>query len=424
MLNDKKVSGAWVIHHTNKIQQVSYQPDFEVTALSGKAGLLLSALSASDEESTLKHERVNALAAATNINRLELNSLLQILKDRDLIDSSKSDKEVVVLGVTSSSALEHTSDIFFSNNPRPIEQAALALSELASERPYEKNEAIETLGDTFHLNGDDKQQLFKSAEDIGFVDVERVDSQNTLLFNGNLFRKDDTFKIKRILDSLSQADQSKIIELNSLLERSACIDNELAKRVLGEQLYSKVMAVGLYDLNIVSNEIDESGFLTKPSAFSKYSTSNVDDAFDLVKAFISSLTFGMTKSSHARGQITMVERLLEKLVNGGVVGPAPAIAHDYKILEYRNVVKVEEKEVSTRYGSKKGPCMRLLKRDVGVLALEAIKKCDVSEESLDNFPSASISKYKSPEINRQGIRKKQVIDNPKATNDILMMLRR
>lgn len=423
-MNNKKTSGAWVIHHTNKIQQVSHQPEFEVTSLSGKAGLLLSALSASDEESTLKQERVNALAAATNINRLELKTLLQLLKDKDLIDYTQDNTEYVVLGVTSSSALQHTSDIFESNEPTPIERASLDLSELVSERPYDKNEAIETLGDKYHLNGTDKYQLFKSAEDIGFIDVERVDKQNTLLFNGNLFRKDDTLKIKRILDSLSSAEESKIIELNSLLERNACIDNELAERILGKPLYSKVMAVGLYDLNIVSNEREESGFITKPSAFSKYSTSNVDDAFDLVKAFVSSLTYGMTKSSHQRGQITMIEDLLKKLVNGGSVGPAQAIANDYKILEYRNVVKVEIKKVNTYYGPRTGPCMRLLKREVGVLALEAIKNCDVSEESLDNFPSASISKYRAPEINRQEIRKKQVVDNAKSTNDILMMLRR
>lgn len=44
----------------------------------------------------------------------------------------------------------------------------------------------------------------------------------------------------------------------------------------------------------------EVGFLTKPSSFSKYSSSDVDDAFDLAKAFVSSLTYGMTKSSHSK----------------------------------------------------------------------------------------------------------------------------
>ncbi|RWX53512.1 hypothetical protein EDI28_21580 [Photobacterium chitinilyticum] len=394
---------------------------FSSTETAGKAGTLLSALSASHEESKLPFDRVDVLARASNINRLEIKPLLEILRSRDLVDFSS--KEVAVLGVTSTTALQHTSDIFDVEEPSGLEQASLELAELASEKPYEKEEIIEILGDEHHLDGDDKKQLFKSAEDIGFVEVEHVDSKYTLLFNGNLFKKDETAKINKILESLSSAEQSKLIEVNCMLDKNACIEQEVVENILGRALFSKVMSVGVYDLNVVSNEKEDSGYITKPSAFSKYSTSNVEDAFDLVKAFVSSLTYGMTKSSHARGQITMVEKLLQKLVDGKYVGPAHAIASDYKILEYKNVVKIDERWNDTFYGRRYGYCMRLLKTEVGELALQAIRNCDVSAESLENFPSASITKYLSPEINRTTIRKKQIRDNKKSTNDMLMILR-
>lgn len=159
--------------------------------------------------------------------------------------------------------------------------------------------------------------------------------------------------------------------------------------------------------------------MTLPSAFSKFSNSMIDDAFDLAKAFISSITYGMTKSSYARGQIQMVDALLSALVRGEKVGPVQAIAEDYKVLEFKGVVQVS-------YGEKKGrsgPMLKLLKKEVGELALQAIRQGDVSEHSLTALPSAAVTKFNGPEYNRENIRKKQVLQNPATTNDMLSILR-
>ncbi len=43
---DKKTKGSWLIHHTNKLQSVTNQSGYEKTYLAGKAGILLSAISA------------------------------------------------------------------------------------------------------------------------------------------------------------------------------------------------------------------------------------------------------------------------------------------------------------------------------------------------------------------------------------------
>jgi hypothetical protein len=194
----------------------------------------------------------------------------------------------------------------------------------------------------------------------------------------------------------------------------------MAKRVLGESLFSKVCSVGLYDINAVCNNTEEVGFITLPSAFSKYSNAQVDDAFDLAKAFVSSITYGMTKSQYERGQIRMVEALLQALIRGEAVGPVAAIGQDYKVLETKGVVKVA-------IGSKKGrtgPMMKLLKKEVGILALQVIQNGDASEHSLSSLPTAAVSQYKGPEINRAIVRKRQVSENATATNGILSSLRK
>jgi hypothetical protein len=145
----------------------------------------------------------------------------------------------------------------------------------------------------------------------------------------------------------------------------------------------------------------------------------VEDAFDLAKAFVSSLTYGMTRSSYPRGKIRMIEALLETLIRGEPVGPVSAIADDYKVLELKHVVKVYCGEKSGRQGY----LMKLLKKEVGILALEVIRKGDISEQSLKAFPSAAITRFQGPESNREEKRRKQLRENPKATNDILMVLR-
>ena len=138
----------------------------------------------------------------------------------------------------------------------------------------------------------------------------------------------------------------------------------------------------------------------------------------LAKLFVTSLTFGMTKSHSYRGKITMIQRLMEKLIDGEWVGPATAIGNDYKVLELRGVIQVEVSlEYSNRYN------MKLLKKDVGELALKVINDGDISTEALMLIPSASIIDYTSPEQNRTYERKSQNSQTGKNIAELLDVLR-
>ena len=415
---DRKVEGAWIIHHTNKLQTVTNQNDFENTFVAGKAGILLSAISSEDQLS-IKTERLEALAKASGIGvRLELPVILPILEDRKLIERGTGGIEV--LGVTSAATLQHASDIFNDSNPSASESAAIFLAERASEVPIDAKEIKEEISDSYKLKSSSTDYLLSSCEKIGFIDVEDVDGSKKLYFNGNLFRRESLPKTDKILGSLNSAEQIKLIEVTDLLKSRACISVDEAKKIMGEGLFSKVSAIGIFDINVVSNANEETGFLTLPSAFSKYSTSMVDDAFDLTKAFVSSLTYGMTKSQYERGQITMIAELLQALINGRWIGPATAIGQDYKVLELKGVVQVQQR---TGRNGRSGPMMKLLKKEVGELALKAIQDGDVSEQSLQSLPTATVTHFSGPEINREKVRRRQVATSPKATRDLLTALR-
>ncbi|NKQ10645.1 hypothetical protein [Pseudomonas sp. SST3] len=350
---------------------------------------------------------------------LELPNLLKILKGNDYIDVSKTG-EVVALGVTSESVLNHTADIFAKLAPDPIELGAIDLAERASIAPVRASEVRSEIADLRQLAAADVDQLFTEAGDIGFVESEQLDASETLLFNGNLFRRETSGKLMLVLDSLAAQERQLLADFTDLLKRKACIDVDTVKHMLGEGLFNKVSSIGLFDISIVNNNVSNTGFVTLPSAFSKFgSNSMVDDAFDLAKAFLSSVTYGITKSDYARGNIRMVDALLSALIRGEAVGPVSAIGQDYKVLELKGVVQVFHGEKNGR----RGPMLLLLKREIGELARKAIREGDVSEHSLTVLPTASLVGYVGPEANRSVQRRKQLQNSPRATNDMLSALR-
>lgn len=180
------------------------------------------------------------------------------------------------------------------------------------------------------------------------------------------------------------------------------------------------MAIRLYDLSIVSNTKENAGFVTLPSSFAKYSNSMVDDAFDLAKAFVASITYGMTRSSHQRGRIIQVSALIRALIRGEEIGPVEAVREDCKVLEFKGVVSV-------RYGTKggrTGPLLKLLKKEIGEMALNVIETGDTSASSLTTLPTGPASNYLGPEVNRERTRRRQREENPLVIDDMLSALRR
>jgi len=106
---------------------------------------------------------------------------------------------------------------------------------------------------------------------------------------------------------------------------------------------------------------------------------------------------------------------MNRLLEGAWVGPATAIGEDYKVLEVRGVVKI--KANGDRYE------MKLLKKEVGQLALQVLTQGDASEQSLTNFPGAAVTQYGAPEDNRVITRKRQTALSKSATRELILAIR-
>ncbi|MCI0391707.1 MAG: hypothetical protein MOB07_23435 [Acidobacteria bacterium] len=411
-MNDKLI-GAWIIHHNQKLQAVEHTPDYEQISLAAKCGIVLNALSGS-ESSSLSNEKMTALSQANGISaRLELPAILTELERQRLID--RGEHGIEVLGLTSEQVLENTTLIFEESSPKACERAAIDLSERASNLPIQKQAAAEYVSDTYKIASSETGDILRQYEDIGFFDFEEV-SGDKMYFNGNLFRHQDMVKANAVISSLRPEEERKVQELTSLLTATGCLSKKEALGVLGETLYSKLCAIGFIDENSVGNENGTFIFVTRPAAFTKFTSSPVDDAFDLAKAFVTSLTYGITSSPDDRGRIRMIEALMRKLIAGGWVGPATAIGQDYKVLEMKGVLEV----VPERYGRFH---MRLLKREVGELALAVITEGEASTASLLELPSVSATSYQGPETNRSVLRKKQAEPLKKGVANLLRDIR-
>lgn len=412
---DKKNEGAWLINHTKKLQKVDNTQDFEEIELAGKCGVFLSNLAASHEQSNLNVDKVEAIMKVSKLKKIEINSIKNTLADARLINIANNGS-ISVLGVTTSAVLGHTSDIFNSTNPSNYQKAALDLAENISDMPKEEKILEEYISDTYKLIKSETSDLFKQSENIGFIDFETLDDKSKMYFNGNLFRRDIMKKTQAVLSTLSQIENNLIHEIDELLAQKGCISLEDAKNILGNQLLSKLQSIGMYDFNDVSNANETKTIITKPSAFSKYGNPFAEDALDLAKAFVSSLFYGMNYSANSRGRITMLKLLMQRLIDGQEVGPATAIGQDYRLLEFKRVVKLRPDNIfPDRYH------MRLLKKDVGELAMQVLEFGDAIQHTV--MSSGNVTNYTGPEQMRVANRLKENEASKKAIAQTLKIIR-
>ncbi|MFZ5479041.1 MAG: hypothetical protein ACOZNI_19880 [Myxococcota bacterium] len=403
-----RTKGAWVIGQCLKLRKVDARGQFSNIESAGKAGILLSTLAGSSED-VIKPDKARTLAQAKGINpKLELPSLLEMLKDRALVQVSR-EGEVALLGLTHANVLENTSAMFEDLKPDKEEQAVLEMAELVSGEPVRTAEMSTFVSDNFQLTKGRTADLLAQAEEIGFIDAEEIDpgSDDKLYFNGNIFRITDARKTQAVLNSLSSAEEAKLREFDEVVGRRGYSTVEEARTMLGEKVFEKLQAIALYDVNCVANPQERVLYVTKPGAFGKYNAWE-DDTLDYAKMLVSCLAYGMTRRGAATGKIDSLDKLtniVRKLNRGEWVGPSTAAGEDYRCLEVENVIATQPE----RYGRY---WMRLLKRDVGEVALQVLTKGTASPEALLELPGAPAATFVGPEEHRVGVRKKRTVATP------------
>lgn len=399
--------GAWVVSHTAKLKTVHVPGQFDTLSWAGQFGILLSVLSASEVQ-TLPVAKLQALAKANGINQhSDLPGLLQTMIARHLI-APGDNEDVHILGLTHGSVLEKTAQFFEELGPDPEERAAIAVAEAVSEAPIRTAALSELVSDEFKLTNAQTSDFLTRAEQIGFVDAEDLDRTNRdkLYFNGNIFRVNDAQKTMRVLQSLTGPEQSKVREFDEIVATRGFATVDEGRAVLSEKLFEKLQAIALFDVNRVANDHEEVLYVTRPAAFAKYGNPWEEDTLDYAKALVSSLAYGMTRRERGAARIEVLERLLRKLIDGAWLSANSAAGVDYRYLELKNVVQTKPHPEWSGYHE-----LRLLKREVGIVALEVLTQGRGSSEGvLEKLPESPVTSYLGPEANRVKVRKKTSVE--------------
>lgn len=418
---DKKTKGAWLLSQAKSLDAVSGALRLENIQYAGKAGRLYNLLRRNvqgEMAPTIDSQAVTRICQLNGIDRSAREKGLEVLTREGCVDVSASGA-VSVLGATATAVLETTATIFEACNPTNEEQAVVDLSEKVAQRPETRQEITDYLSDTFHLPKAQTSGLLDLCKASAILD-ESEDRGHVILFNNNTFRDGNyAQKAYRLMQALTAAETASLTEFRELLVVRGALHDSEAQKVLGQALYDRLIGVGLFDRLEVSNSTEAVGYITSPDSFQKYGRPFEDDPIDDAKALLASLTYGMTRSTNARGQITMPRALLKSLISGNEIGGqygVKAIGEDYRELEKRQVVQVNKQGNRDRY------TMKLLKRDVGELALTIVSGQAAAPEALLMDGSAARD-FKGPAETRRAVRIKHTLDDRKFMTGALDKLR-
>jgi hypothetical protein len=420
---ENKTKGAWLLAQSKSLDAFSGAgaARLENISYSGKIGRLYNLLRRhSDQASTfiISKQTVENACQLNGVDKPARQMGLQVLKDAGRIDVA-TDGSVAVLGATTQAVLEVTAEIFDDQGPSAFEQAIVDLSEHVSGKPMKRTEAEEFISDTHKLATANVTSLIDLAKSTALID-EEGERGHAILFNSHTFR-DGKYaqKAHRILEQLKAAERTRLSEVQDKLSRHGALDEADVQKMLGADLYKRLVSVGLFDRMEVSNSTESVGYVASPNDFQKYGRPFEEDPIDDAKALLASLTYGQTRSSYARGQINMPEALIRALVRGDELasraGGIRAIGEDYRELEARQVVEVTERSHG-RY------TMHLLKKDVGELALTIVRGGAASQEAvlIDGSPARA---FKGPHAARNEVRAKNDIADKRFVHDALDRLR-
>jgi hypothetical protein len=369
-----------------------------------------------DPNPTISKNTVAQACQLTGIDRPTRELGLNILKQAGRIDVA-TNGSVIVLGATSTAVLEVTADIFSDAEPTKDEEAVLELSEKVAERPLGRGEATEFIGDLYKIAVPEASSLIDLCKSTAIID-EESDRDRTILFNSNTFRDGQyARKTLLVLEALTQQQRALLTEVQEKLRRNGALYDADVRRILGAELYKRLISVGFFDRMEVSNSTEAVGYIASPNDFQKYGRPFEDDPIDDAKALLASLTYGQTRSTYTRGSITMPDALLRALIAGREIGKygVRATGEDYRELEARQVVKVTPRGYE-RY------TMKLLKKDVGELAHTIVRGGAAAQEAILLDGSAATS-FKGPHVARKEVREKNNVGDKRFVTEALNRLR-
>src|SRR3546814_10744903 len=106
-----------------------------------------------------------------------------------------------------------------------------------------------------------------------------------ILFNSNTFRDGQyAKKTLLVLEALTPDEKARLSEVQEKLRRNGALYDAQVTKIIGAELYKRLISVGFFDRMEVSNSTEAVGYIASPNDFQKYGRPFEDDPIDEAKA--------------------------------------------------------------------------------------------------------------------------------------------
>lgn len=403
---DKLNKSSWIVNttkHLNVYKNNAHElRNFSDTLFSGRASILLSKLSASNDE-IISGDKVEIFATDAYISSENISPYLKALKKQGMVDYKLDDfdrpTEVEVYCFSNETAIDVASNIFEERVKKEIENANLDLLEGTYIIPMNEVEIKNKLSNDLNYKEENVERLIELHQVLNITKENRGLRYNEYTFTGN------EEKIMASLSNLKTADKDQVKQVLDEISRNQGLLYENLQGSYDSNILKMMEGVGMIEGIDVISDFGNATFVTTPqikgTGVGKFDISS--DIFHKAKVLLSCLRFGQEKSTFGRGRISTEEKMINiirKLNRGEWLNPCTAAGEDYKLLEREGVVSVKP----AMNGMYK---MKLRQPEVGILVEQMINYNRVISSDPYNADSTlkvvNATEYRSPEIRRNNI---------------------
>lgn len=400
---DKLNKSSWIINttkHLNAYKNNSYElRSFSETLFSGRASILLSKLSASEDE-IISGDKIEVFATDSYIQPENISPYLKALKKQEMVDYKLDEFdrpiEVEVYCFSNETAINAASNIFEQRVNKEIENANLDLLESTFSMPMTELEIKEELSNNLSYKEEDVNSLIDLHQVLNITKENRGLRYNEYTFTGN----ED--KIMASLSNLKTSDKDQVQQILNEISMNQGFLYDNLKCKYNSDILNMMEGVGMIEGIDVISDFSDATFVTTPhikgTGIGKFDISS--DIFHKAKVLLSCLRFGQEKSTYGRGKISTEEKMINiirKLNRGEWLNPCTAAGEDYKLLEREGVVSVKPAQNGMYY-------MKLRQPEVGMLVEQMITYNRVLSTDSNQFESTmktiNATQYRSPEARR------------------------
>lgn len=320
------------------------------TSYAGRAGLFVSALR---HNKNTTFNRCALLAAAEGFSPPDLISqLIPWMENNGLCRAKRKGQDIASIDslvLSYEGILSAVADLYDSRKPTPEDIGCIAILDIACKMPTPESDVLHAVASSI---GEEKAKVALSlARNYGIVAHRSGKGlREPIVYSERLWSHSIDRAVKALV-ALSRVQRTVILEFVEQVRNYQGFPEGLMRdtaRTNGvEPMLNLAIGVGLINrTEIHMADGTRRGFLTSPHFYADLEAEFGEDMCDRVKIFLDSTRNGQHFGRLATGRILNPDRLLEKLINTGVIGPCTAIGTDWVTSELAGIVRVRRDDPS------------------------------------------------------------------------------